>query len=161
MNKLELEKLHNKKKILILGPSGSGKSYLCKHYLDNSKPVYGLDKIRFKPGFIMRDKQEIIAELIRISKTNNFIIEGTYTKKLKPILKDVDVIIYIDENPFKCVFRVVMRTIKTKGKREEIDFIEKFDLNYLKFLYWVLTYHKEKQKMLKDLESYMGKYIEL
>ncbi len=97
-------------KILITGNAGSGKttlSYqiakrLCLHKL------ICLDKIVWKPGWVLSTKSERELAFAEITNTQNWIVDGVS----KTLLEAADTIIFLDYPRTICYWRVFCRNIK-------------------------------------------------
>jgi adenylate kinase family enzyme len=120
------------KRIVILGSSGSGKSYLSKEIAKiTGLPLIHLDFIFFLPGWKATPDDEWIEKLHRLAADEKWIIEGVSKDKAEILFKTADLIIFLDVNRFRCIYQFVKR----KGnKRNDIPqyLDEKFDLPFLK-----------------------------
>jgi adenylate kinase family enzyme len=97
-------------KIMITGNAGSGKttiSYKLAKLL-NRQDIICLDKIVWKPGWILVDKEEKESELVKISKMQSWIVDGVS----KTILEAADTILFLDYPRRVCYLRVFKRNCK-------------------------------------------------
>ncbi|MEX5962408.1 hypothetical protein [Mammaliicoccus sciuri] len=144
------------KKIVILGSSGSGKSYLSKKLSKELNiEVYHLDNLMRKSDwspFSYNEKyriQELILE------NDSWIIEGNYTNILDKSFEEADTIIFLNINKFKCIFNVIKRTITYRNKDRSdkpTKSIDKFSLHLLK---WTWDFDKnEKPLILKKVQRF-------
>lgn len=98
------------RKILITGNAGSGKTTLSYKLADelNRTDLINLDKIVWKPGWILVDKEEKELELIEITKMQTWIVDGVSRK----LLEAADTIIFLDYPRHVCYWRALKRNYK-------------------------------------------------
>lgn len=135
-------------KISILGYSGSGKSTFAIKLGERYQcDVLHLDTVHWLPGWKERETEEEI-KIIRkyLDEKDAWIIDGNYRNKLQERrLEESDYIYIFQFNRFRCLFRVIKRLIKYRGKsRESITAgcEEKIDLE---FVYWILHEGRDKE----------------
>ena len=112
----------NKKRILIIGNSGSGKSTFAR-FLGKitGKNVFHLDRYFWKPGCERTEPDEwklIVKELI---SKDEWIIDGNYSGTLKDRAMRSDLIYFFDFHPAFCLYRIYKRSLFSKLK---------FDIRY-------------------------------
>ena len=136
------EELQSKKRILVLGRSGSGKSTFAKllgKKLDIK--VFHLDQYLHDPGWIPKEHSEFAKCVEEIISGKSWIIDGTYSQTLKPRLLLADAVFLYDYSKYFCIYRVIKRSIKSKtGMEIRTDLApgcnEKFpDYEFLKFIW--------------------------
>lgn len=157
--------LNGSKKVLILGSSGSGKSTLAaKLSKKHNIPVYYYDQIRWLKNWGQPTREEVISKLKDITQNDSYILEGTYSSKMKDIVADCDKIIVLAVPAWLCTYRILKRTFLSfitgkKGTREDLPegCNEKLGIGYLKFIKYTLTYEKELKEMFKEIEDYDSK----
>jgi len=160
-------KLSGKKKILILGSSGSGKSTLAqKISKEHDMPVFFYDQIRWLENWKQPSKEEIKSQLEEITKLDSYILEGTFSKKMMPIVKDCDRIIVLKVPTILCTYRILKRTFLSfitgkNGAREDLPqgCNEKLGIGYLRFIKYTLTYNKELEQMFEKLKGHENKIV--
>jgi adenylate kinase family enzyme len=101
-------------KIYIIGSSGSGKTTLAKKLSKKLKISYfDLDNIYWDKKYdTCNSKNRRLEKLDEILKNKDWIIEGVYTKWSKQAMDKSDLIIWININKYKIIFRIIKREIK-------------------------------------------------
>lgn len=111
------------KKINIVGPCASGKSYLSSklgNLLDI--PVYHMDKIYWLPNWEGLSLGELREKVIDISKKDKWIIDGTYSKVLEERVKDSDLLIFLDFDIDFC-----LKSLEKRHGQKRSDFPDFLD----------------------------------
>lgn len=133
-------------KIIVIGSSGSGKSTLSRelsHMLEI--PVYHLDKLFWKPNWVMTTKDEQFKIQNSLLDKNEWIIDGNYTGILEERLLSADTIIFLNLPRRICYYRVFKRLLKNFGKtRIDMgkDCNERINLTFLKYIWNYPKYRK-------------------
>ena len=109
-------------RILILGCSGSGKTFLATTISKNLKiKSYDLDDIFFERKYDIKRNEIVRLKLLnKITKTKKWIIEGVYSSWIDEAVKKSDIVILLDF-PFTILaWRIFKRYVKriTKGQKE-------------------------------------------
>ena len=125
-------------RVLIIGPCGAGKSTLAAKLAPKlGLPVYHMDKLNWKPGWVESYKNEIREKLASITAQDRWLIDGNYGGTLAPRLARADTIIYLDYPIRLCVTRLIKRIWTYRG-RTRPDMTEgcpeRFDLGFLFYL---------------------------
>lgn len=144
-------------KILILGPSGTGKTTVCREIASklNIEALH-LDSVYWKPDWERISKDDFHHYLTSfVSKNKSWVIDGNYTnnKHFKLRLALADVIIYLDYGKNESLkgihkranhFKHQVRPDMAAGCFEGIDHV---------FLNYVSNFDKFKGKYLKAVIS--------
>lgn len=125
-------------RVLIIGPCGAGKSTLASELgRCLNLPVFHMDQLNWKPGWVESSKDEIRDKLAAITATERWLIDGTYGGTLGDRLPRADTVVYLDYPISLCVARL-LRRIWTYQGRSRPDMTEgcpeRFDLAFLFYL---------------------------
>ena len=132
--------LKNKKRILIIGGCGTGKSTFAKILGKKLQlDVIHLDKCFWKPNWSMRDYDEFTDIVRNLALNEEWIMEGNYSKTLSVRAPRAELIFFFDFPSFFCVYRILKRNIKSKLRFEIRDDMAEgchekwFDWDFVKF----------------------------
>ncbi len=144
------------KKICVIGSGGAGKSTFSRKLGDKLRlPVYHLDKMFWKPGWIEPEDHEFDMMLKELVLKPEWIMDGNFKRTMKIRFDEADTIIYLDFPRRKCLINIFKRYIKYRGKvRGDLPegCPEKFDWEFTK---WVWDYPKRSRPLtLEMLEKY-------
>jgi len=79
-------------------------------------PVVHLDKLFWKPGWVQTAKEEFYANLQKALSEDAWIIDGNYGGSLPLRLGFCDQVVYFDFPRSVCLWGVLTRVIKNRGK---------------------------------------------
>lgn len=111
------------KKIIILGNGGSGKSTLGEKLSKKLNiPVYHLDRLTFKTGWVRVDEKEFTEKLKNILSEENWIVEGwSYNTTIPMRLQAAELIIYLEFNVWLCNWYALKRHLQYTFKQNPYD----------------------------------------
>ena len=102
-------------RIAIIGPGGSGKSRLARELgrgLD--LPVVHLDELFWQPGWVEPDRDEWEAVNRELVQGERWILDGNYGGTMEIRLAAADTIVFLDQSPLLCIWRVLSRRRRDK-----------------------------------------------
>jgi adenylate kinase family enzyme len=143
-------------RIMIIGCCGSGKSTMSRKLQQILElPLFHLDQYYWKPNWVETPKSEWPNIVQTLSDKDKWIVDGNYGGTMDIRLKRADTVIYLDYSTWQCLYRVIKRIIKYKGKIRP-DMVEgcpeRFNLN---FLHYVLVFNlTRRNSILKKIYAY-------
>lgn len=143
---------------MVIGiSSGVGKSTFAKELSETLLiNVYHLDALYWKPGWREVSHDEFVAAQKSITcHETEWIIEGNYTSTFDIRAEQADTFIYLELPLMTCLYRVIKRWLKYRGKnRPDMgkDCLEKIDWQFIWFI--LSTYYPRKRKMGGLLKSF-------
>ncbi|MCH9632368.1 MAG: hypothetical protein S4CHLAM6_07010 [Chlamydiae bacterium] len=135
------------KKVALIGLPGSGKSTFASklgEILDI--PAYHLDRHRFEPGGLKRDKQEFIEIQKSILNEKSWIVEGCSFSTFEMRFNRSDVLIYFHFSRLVCFWRLFKRLFNYKKSFGGLRVINWEILKYT----W--NFDKEKRSRIEELK---------
>ncbi len=156
----EIAKLHQVKKIAVIGCAGSGKTYVTfKLHEKLALPVVHLDQYHWLPGWQRIDEQVFTKAHHDLCAQERWIIEGIYFRHVRERIQAADAIIFLDISRWTCLFNVIKRAVLNCGKeipgnpegcKQQI-----FSYKFLEFLSWIWNFNnKHRQTVLDTLVEF-------
>jgi len=125
------------KRILIIGCCGAGKSTLSfKLAKILNLPIYHLDKIYWKTGWIKSRKDEYIPKVKEIVKKDKWIIDGNLKSTFDIRMLRADLILFFDFPTRVCLFRIIKRRFLAKHRQDMAEGCnERLNWGFLKYVW--------------------------
>ncbi len=147
------------KRVLILGSSGSGKSTLAKRVHEILQlPVIHMDAHYFAPNWVEPERKVWHERVKKLAAEEEWIMDGNYSSSLHLRLPRADTVIFLDFSRWKCLWRVLSRWVRFRGKvrpSAATGCEEKMDWE---FFHYVLSYpNRSRSKVLRLLEKEKGR----
>lgn len=139
--------------MLIVGPSGAGKSTLARQLgttLD--VPVIHLDALYWRPGWTESPKDAWAAQIDELLARDAWIMDGNDSGTFEKRIAAADVVVYLDFPRLQCVYGVMSRWWKTRGRvREDLGPGCPEKLPSPEFLRWIWNYPRKTRPKLMAL----------
>src|SRR5271166_611162 len=104
-------------RVLVMGPPGSGKSTLARNLGARfGLPVFHLDQIYWRPGWIEAPAEVFGAEVERIAGLPAWVIDGNYTNTIASRLRAADTVVYLDVPAWLFMLRIAWRILINYGR---------------------------------------------
>ncbi len=115
--------LNEHKRILVIGSSGSGKSWLSQKLAAiTGLPLIHLDMEYWHPGWVETGREEWDKKQAELTAGEAWLIDGNYNRTMELRFQKADMVVFLDINRLKCVFQAMRRMGK---KRSDLpDFLE-------------------------------------
>ena len=152
----EIAKLHQVKKIAVIGCSGSGKTYLTfKLHEKLGLPIIHLDQYAWKPNWKKVDFDELQKIHHDLCAQDVWIMEGIYFKLLRERVEHADAVIFLDISRYQCLWQVIKQAIVNYGKKipgnPEGCKQRIFSYKFSEFLLWIWNFNKKHRPAVLDL----------
>ncbi|UXI02376.1 AAA family ATPase [Photobacterium sp. TY1-4] len=132
-------------KILIIGNSGSGKSWLSVRLSNQLQyPEVNLDAVVWEPGgFHQKRPQEVIdGELTRLSQETHWVVEGVFGALAEQLIDSADTLLFLDMDWELCEQSLLSRGSES-SKQLDQGLAEK---NFQDLLVWASAYYHRQSK---------------
>jgi adenylate kinase family enzyme len=127
-------------KIVIIGNSGSGKTWLAKQLANSTKaPLIHLDELFWESdGFEKKRAQEDVSQLIALSlASHSWIVEGVFGSLAADYLHESELLIWLDMDWDLCERRLLLRGSESQQHMGRIQ----SEAGLKKLTNWASTYH--------------------
>lgn len=143
------------RRILLIGPGGAGKSTLAQRIAEQlDLPLIHLDALYWRPGWVKTPDAEWRQIVERMLRGEAWVMDGNFGGTLDMRLAACDTAIFLDLSPLRCLWRVLLRRWRFRG-RARPDMTEgceeKLDAE---FVGWILSYRwRRRPAILAKLDT--------
>ncbi|MEI2565239.1 AAA family ATPase [Vibrio metoecus] len=133
------------KKILIIGNSGSGKSWLSSQLSQKLKlPEINLDSIVWEPGgFSEKRTEEVVEkEIEKIRSQSHWVVEGVFGSLAERLVSEADILLFLDLDWVVCEESLYLRGSESSKQLDPLLAEESF----AKLLKWASEYKNRESK---------------
>ncbi|GAB5554065.1 MAG: DNA topology modulation protein [Saprospiraceae bacterium] len=142
-------------RVLIIGCGGAGKSTLAKKIAKSTNlPLIHLDQHYWRPNWVEPSSKTWYKQVAGLIKLDAWIMDGNYGGTMDQRIVLADTIIFMDYPTWRCLFRVLKRTI-IYWRRSRPDMTEGCPERFSwDFLHYIATYNQtRKPKILAKLSG--------
>jgi hypothetical protein len=127
-----LHPLLSRRRIMVLGSPGSGKSVLSARLaVLTGAPLVCLDDLYWKRNWVRCAQAEFVRAQQLVVDRDNWIIDGNYAETLAVRLARADAALFLDVSPIICLYRVARRGVaRYFGERQSVPHRVREDANY-------------------------------
>ena len=155
--------LRGRRRILIIGPGGAGKSTLARALGDaTGLPVIHLDRIYWRPGWVEPPRAEFAAALAVVMAEERWILGGNYSGTLAERMRACDAIVWLDPPPVVCLAGIVERRLRNRGRaRPDVadGCPERLTWDFVRWIWTYRTRSAPKVRALLDGARADGKVV--
>jgi len=149
------------KKIMLVGSSGAGKSYLSRKIAElTGYPLFHLDREFLLPNWEGMPKDEQIAKVKEMMGNEQWVIDGNWGGGREARFASADLVIFLDVNRWVCLWSAIRRL--SKDRPDIPDFLNEkkqsmFSKDFRQFAKLILSYNKSgRGKILALQEKYLN-----
>lgn len=153
-------------RVLVIGTTGSGKTTMAKKVAAAiNGTALDIDDFLWKPGWVQRPKEEMLAMLIEPLAKEKWTLSGNNRKNRDFYWSRADTVIWLNYSFWVVFSRLLWRTIKRVVTKEEVmpGCVESFRSQFLSkdsLLVWFFqTYWKRKKDYRQAIRSHKYQHL--
>lgn len=145
-------------RILIIGCPGAGKSTLAVQIAQiGNIPLVHLDSIQWIDNETNASQAAFDAKLQEEIQKDQWVIDGNYARTLELRMKRAEMVVWLDLPRSVCLYRILKRYVKNKGKKNPHGNPDRLDFSFLRFVW---NYKKENDSHIRSLRGrYQGQLL--
>jgi adenylate kinase family enzyme len=114
-------------------------------------PLYHLDREYYKPGWVKPTSEVWKQKILELCEKSQWIIDGNYISSLETRMQYADLLILLDVNRVKCLYRAVMRAV-LPSKKHRSDMAEGCNERHDKeFYHFIWNFNKTTRPRIMQL----------
>ena len=145
----EYLKLLARKRILVLGSPGSGKSIFSKKLSAFiGLPLYHMDDLYWEKCWRRPDPNKFLSILSTVIESEYWMLDGNYVSSLELRLQRADAVVFLDISTYQCLISVLLRSLHRfigdratlpAQIRDDVTYTPKLSFNF-SFIKKVITF---------------------
>ena len=158
ISKESLDEFTSARRILVLGPCGSGKTYLTRQLSRIlGLPAVHLDRHFWHPGWISTPQPEWRRVVGSLIEQPDWIMDGTYESTLDLRIPAAQAIVMVDRPRWCCLWGVVSRSLRYRNKpRPDAPSGQPIDRAYLRYIW---RYPAQTDTLVRELIDTHGSQL--
>jgi adenylate kinase family enzyme len=152
------------KRVAVVGSGGAGKSRLAIAIGERTGlPVVHLDPLFWRAGWTAAPEEESRRALQEVIAADRWVLDGNFLTDppaVDPRFDRADTLIWLDPPRWKCMWRVLSRLVRDRGRVRPdlpLDCFEGFDLPFLKEVW---SYPRDTRPDMVELMGTLGRRLE-
>jgi adenylate kinase family enzyme len=150
--------LGSARRIAVVGPPGSGKSFLSTRLAEiTGLPLVHLDQLAYRPGWVETPVDELRRLHAGLLEQREWVIDGNYTKVDKAErIRRADLVVVLALPRGTCIRRILRRQTFNLGRgRSDMaeGCVERFDLDFLRFCW---NWHRRHPDYAQEITRQAG-----
>lgn len=124
------------RRVVVLGCSGAGKSTVATELARRTGlPLVELDHHFWQPGWVMPDEQSWRATQRELVSGAAWVLDGNYGSTYDERLPLADTVVVLDTSRWRCLWRVLARSVRRRGTEPFAGCPERLDLAHLRYVW--------------------------
>jgi adenylate kinase family enzyme len=131
------------RRIAVIGPGGAGKTLVSRELGRRlGLPVVHLDRVFWRAGWVAPDRDAWVRAHREALAAEAWIADGNFDSTLAERLVWADTVVLLDPPPLLCLWRVVWRSVRWRGRRRPDLPSDCYEGPNVAFWTYVLRYRK-------------------
>lgn len=162
MNNFDATRLSQVQRINVIGTSGSGKSTLGRRLAERlALPFFEMDALYWGPNWSEPSDEEFLARLASVTEHDRWVLDGNYSRTTPTKWLRVELVIWLDMEFWRTIFRVTQRSVRRSLSGDEIwpgtgnreTLARTFFWRKSALLWAIRNYHHNRRRYAKLIDS--------